>query len=465
MTTILYDGIKAIPMEQLPPEAWTSLSDDGDSSNAALYGRTVAFLYRAVNVRANTVASLPFTLSRRGNPIWATDDDEMPRDMPWLAALPMLLWQTESAMCFTSESFWLKERNRARLLSLRWLQPSSMTPVWKPAGLEYFERRVGTQRLRLELDDVVYTWLHGLSETEPLTPPAEVAATAAGVIYNADLFVTGFFKRGAIKATLLAVPQNTSDEERKRLKSWWQRVVEGVTGAWSAHVVQSGTIEAVQIGEGLESLSNATLTAEKREDVLSALGVPHSLVMANAANFATSQQDELNFYNQTIIPQARLIEWQVNEQLFEPLGMELHFEPQKLSVFQEDEEQRAQSLQAMTNAGVPLALAMQILGFELPDGWDWDDLKEPEPEPMPPPVTVLPAQPPRQLTDGQAEEVRRFKAWAGRRKNPNPAQFKSDILSDADKAALLAGAEVGAATDAPFRVAQFADIAGWEHYP
>jgi HK97 family phage portal protein len=399
---------------------------------------------------------LPFVVTRRGTDVWSHEADELPSDLPWLGAVPVLLWQAEVSLCSKAESFWFKERNRARLLDVRWLDPASMKPKWDSKnGLVGFTRRIGTQSIALAPEDVVYCFLPGLRETEPGTPPAEVAAMAAGVIYNADQFISGFFKRGAIKATLLAVPQNTSDDERKRLKSWWQRVVEGVSGAWSAHVVQSGAIEAVQIGEGLESLSNATLTQEKREDILSALGVPHSLVMANAANYATSQQDELNFYTHTILPQAKIIERQLNEQLFEPLGMQWKFKPQELSLFQEDEEQRAQSLQALTNAGVPLALAMEMLGFQLPDGWDFSDLEEPEPEPM----TVLPPQPPRQLTDEQAVEVRRFKTWAGRRKNPDPAQFKSDLLTDADKAAILAGVEVGDATDAPFLAA------GWEDYP
>ena len=153
----------------------------------------------------------------------------------------------------------------------------------------------------------------------------------------------------------------------------------------------------------------------------------------------------------------------MNRQLFEPMGLNWKFLPQELSVFQEDEEQRAQSLQALVAAGVPLDLALEMLGFTLPEGWEYSDLAEPEPEPQPQIIDVTPTQqPPPMLGDRQADEVRKFRKWAGKRANPDPENFDSDILTAGQKRAILDEMGDGAAVGAPFPVA---DVAEWDNYP
>ena len=307
--TRFFDGTKSISLSQLPPEAWTILGGEADAQNVQYYA-AVPFLYRGIEIRANTLAGLPFTLNRGETVIWSHDADDVPSDMPWLAYLPELLWQTEAALCLGAQAYWYKERaRRGKLLDVRWWTPSTVKPQWsQTAGLTGFERTLGTTRTLFPIEDVVYLRLRGQHETKPRKAPAEAAAAAAGVIYNADKFAASFFERGAIKATLLQVAQSTSKDERDRVKAWWQRVAEGAKNAWSSHVVATEAMSAVTIGEGLESLSNGELTREKREDIATALGVPHSLLMSNAANYATSQQDEINFYNTTILPGARIIE-------------------------------------------------------------------------------------------------------------------------------------------------------------
>jgi phage portal protein BeeE len=78
--------------------------------------------------------------------------------------------------------------------------------------------------------------------------------------------------------------------------------------------------------------------------VCAALGVPHSLISADAANYATSQQDSLNFYQQTVVPQALLIEEVLNDQIFADAGLRWQFHPEQLEVFQAAEMQKAQAV-------------------------------------------------------------------------------------------------------------------------
>jgi phage portal protein BeeE len=166
------------------------------------------------------------------------------------------------------------------------------------------------------------------------------------VLHHLDRFTEGFFQRGAIKATLLSVEGNPSRDELDRLQSWWKRMAAGVQRAWDSIAIRS-SVKPVVIGDGLKDTVNEELTRQRREDVCAALGVPHSLMSADAASYATSQQDTLNFYQQTVVPESLLIEEAMNEQLMEAEGLRWQFQPEKLEVFQAAEMQKATAVAQM----------------------------------------------------------------------------------------------------------------------
>jgi hypothetical protein len=133
-----------------------------------------------------------------------------------------------------------------------------------------------------------------------------------------------------------------------------------------------------------------------------------------------------------------------------------------LDVFQTDEQARAGAFRAYADAGLPLSLVAEMLGLELPDGWEYADLDpdEPEPQPIPP---ALAAQGP---VDGamidDAEEPEGFgmpptkallddlRAWRRKSKKAGRlADFESYVIPDATMAAIrAAGDEWLAALDA-----------------
>ena len=124
----LYDGIKAIPMQNLPPEAWTFHGNPDDSALDELYS-AVAFLNRAVAIRANDVSSLPCSISRNETDIWTSDEKIVPTEMEPFSDLVELIWRTEESLCLSSEAFWHKERNRVRVLNVRALPSAAAEPT------------------------------------------------------------------------------------------------------------------------------------------------------------------------------------------------------------------------------------------------------------------------------------------------------------------------------------------------
>jgi HK97 family phage portal protein len=451
----LLDGSKSISLDAL--SSWSDLGDNlpwqssGSTSNPLRLYATVAYLYRCIEVRSNALLAMPWSIYRGDTELVRHDVDEWPKELAAYQGLEELLWQTEAALCLKAESFWYKRRSRLGPIAVRWLDPTTMSPVWGVDAITAFKRQVGNASSELSVDDVVYTRLAGISETAPRTAPAAAACSAAGVLYNVNAFAAAFFARGAIKATILTVEGNPPQAERERLKAWWQRFFLGINKAFAAEVV-SAAVTPVIVGEGLSELTNTELTATEREEIATALGVPHSLVMSNAANYATAEADRLTFYDMTIVPEANSIARQVNKQLFAPAGLRFEWHPQEMQLYQADENERAAAFAAYVNAGLKPSVVAQMLGLNLPEGVEPEDL---DPEPQPVQLQQAPVQPQDQQqgnapvppANGQnaqqarQDEARKFLRWAKGKRQPDVARFASDVLTDDDKRALLVDVE------------------------
>jgi HK97 family phage portal protein len=453
------NGVKAINLGSL--NNWSDLGimpwgTDGANRNTNELAATVAFMYRSVHLRAAALADVPWAVYRGETALWESDATP-PAGMEAFGELEELLYRAEVALCLSSTAYFFKERNRVKVTGLRWLDPTSIEPHWTPAGIDYYKRHVNNAMVRLAPDDVVYIWNRGLSETQPASPPAQAAMNAANALYNTNAFVKAFFERGAIKATLLTVEGTPSREEREKLKSWWERLMGGVKNAFATEVI-SAAVKPIVVGEGISELSNSSLTQELREDIATALGVPHSLVLSNAATFATAEADRLNFYDTTIIPECNGIARQLNRQLFAPLGLRFAWRPEAMNLYQEDEEQRAGAVAAYVNAGMPLSVAVRLLGIELPEGVQPEDLDpQPQPEqPAPEPVAAAaqdaPAQPARgaQAAEGKAIEAAQFRRWLKRRPDRDIADFEAAYLSPVEIDAIAAEVKGVALEQPPF---------------
>ncbi len=443
----LFTGYKSVRLEDLPEEAWRVIvGDTAHDQTSKLFG-AVSWLYRCVDIRAAAISHMPFQIMR-GDTVFMTDEDEAPEQIGWLDDLPSLLYRTEAALALAGRAYWFRERNLMRTLAVRWIRPDTVKPVLdKNDGLTGFTRTVNGQVTPLTVDDLVYFWLPDpYVEIGPAEHwPGKAALGAAGVLANMDEFVAGYFDRGMIKATLLTYKDQISKDESNRVLEWFQRVLTGKKNAFATATIR-GDFDTVVVGEGLKDLQNTALTAEQRESICTALGVPQSKVTANAANFATKQGDDLSFIQDTISPECRMIASAINRQLLGPMGLRLQFKPDELSVMQEDEAARAASLNQLVQAGMSLEMALAVLGYDLPDGVE---LREP-----PPP------QPAGNAPDAaeRLQETARFVRWARKRANPDPEQFESVILSHAEKVALLGD---GVADDAPFRSGDH----DWQGYP
>jgi HK97 family phage portal protein len=377
---IYFDGKKSIELSQYPDEAWTWLTGEPDSGKSGIkeYFKAVPWLFRGVNLRANAVSKMPFSIYRGETEV--DTSDEYKNAVEFLPNPGRTLKLLEMSLSLMGKAYLFNVKNRVVTLDLKYLNPNTITPIIKEKeGLTGFERHL-TQTVKYDVEDIIYFWLEDpyIELGEPDISPAKAALMASGVLANVDEFVAAFFQRGAIKATIFSA-KGMAKTEAEGFRKWWETLVTGVQNSWQTRVLNTEAMVPTIIGEGIEGLQDQDLTKEKREDIATALGVPQTLLWSSSASGlgggSVVSQDDFHFYDKTVVPECEFIQYVLNDQVFKPLDLRIEFKPETLDIYQEDEKARSMSLGYLFNAEVPLDIALEVLGFELTDE-QWDRIKE-----------------------------------------------------------------------------------------
>lgn len=375
--TIIYNGKTVVsPWNVDSNVGWTVLGET--SGSEAAYFRHVPWLYRAVKDRANNVGAMPFAIMQN-----ETVKDSSDKYTNWLQFLPSpgrTLRLLEMSIAMTGKAYLFLETNKSGYIkSVQYCAPSTIEAVrGNNNEITGYKRRVGSQTVIVPPSNIlaIYDPDYCVESGEPKSSAAQAALVSAGVLYNADHFISDYFERGAIKATVLSMDGGGKDEA-ERLTHWWSDVVGGIKNAWAAIVLRSKSVTPTIIGEGLEGLQNETLTTERRQNIAAALGIPESKMWSSASNYATRVEDEKAYYNGTIIPECWLIAEAFNTQVFTAehklAGVRLEFLPETLEIFQEDRAAQAGAakgfadfLAACPTADIALQTALMV-GFEISD--------------------------------------------------------------------------------------------------
>ncbi len=472
-------AIKSIPLQAYPAEAWRSILSAvvSDDDLTKRYDDTPWFR-RAIDVRASSLANLPWAFTH-------DNGDELPEgelpDLPFEFQADLFFNQVEAWLTMYGVAYAFKGLNAVRSVrDLRLLHPSTVTPQYDAAqGLTGYRRNLGSQQMMLTPEDVCAFWLPSRkSEVGPGTAPAKAALLAALLLNTSDTFADTYFKNGVIAPTLIELPDGTGDPDRERIQDWLSRAATGVKKAFSALAVRQ-SVKVTQLGEQipLGSLALPELTDKKREDISTAFGIPQSLLFSNAANYATAQQDDLHFYDKTIVPDARLIEQAFNRQVLAPLGWKLQFKPESLEYYQQLESTKADALSKLYSIGVLTRDEVRDEMGRLPaDDSLFKDTQRAQLAAQLMQVRMGQPTPSQQPADAPADtstdttakaELERWQRKAIKRlsegKADKAAAFESDVLSDRLKAYVVGGLETAVSIDDVKAVFEVAHL--WEAYP
>lgn len=455
---VLTDGIKSVPLNALPKEAWTEMSTGTITVKDRRLGELfslVGIVNRCVTIRAAALSNLPWSIDdMSGNEVITSKDRRLDSEWLWLGDFVRNLYLLEASMTILSRGYIYNEPVTVHRVpnepptKLRWLSPLATAPNWdKEMGIKDFTRIAGhgDQRI-LPYEAVAFCWHQSpMGETDFAPSAVQAALQASNVIESLDKFAKQFFDRGAIKATILQVDGATPIKERQKLKEWWERVTAGLQNAWKTEVASSA-VTPVIVGEGLAEIANTQISKDKASEVATVMGVPGSLLFANAANYATASVDERNFYTYTVIPDSKLIEEELNAKFFKPQGLLLNFHPEQLDCFQESSVNRATVVKTLTDSGMPLLESLEIAGVAVSDEMRVKLEKiEEEKKVQEEERTKAMAEGMQQQPNGQApiqkkqppKDVKNFRHWLTKRLSKGTKavleEFESDELTPEDK--------------------------------
>lgn len=344
------------------------------------FRREIATIYRCVDLRGGAVSQVPFSVYKisNGDEVVNSTNFWGDKNFHWLSVLPGLLYLTESSLLLSSEAFWLKEVGlTGKQLGFRWLASPYISPVYnEKLGIVGFTREIpGGAKEELLPQDVVYFMNRNpLGEIVPDMPQALSAAISAGVILNYEKFVDEFYKRGAVKATLLKVDRSVPPREKAKLRDFWQGLLSGVGNAYNTEVI-SGDVSAEVIGEGAGDSEKTEVLRDRRKDIATSMGVPFSLLFGDSsASYTAGPTEELNFLKYTIGQRINLIQESLNRQYFVNKGFRIRFFIEHLPAFKEFGATQVDIFKKYTDALLPTSLSARLAGIQLPDGVSYEDL-------------------------------------------------------------------------------------------
>ena len=377
-------GTKSITLDQYPPEAWNFLSGDAegiDTASIRMLSEAVPWMYRGLNIIVQAVSTVPIALVKGKREAGYVGTEDITSPFPWVDDLPMLVRKIAASLILEGRGYLFRDKAKT-------VNATKKLWYWNPLTVTFdavktgqtnklqFTRHVNDQVTDYTTDQVLYFWPEDcyVEVGPPNTSPAKAALAAAGVLYNVDQYVAAYFKRGAIRAMMLAVKGSPNADQKTELQKWWGDMTSGIKRAFRVFTVNADSVTPTMIGDGLEGLQDSALTQEKREDISTALGIPQTILFSTGASGigggGVVTEDTARFYQQTVVPLTMFIYDQLNQQQLKDTGYRFDVREEEMPMYQEDEGERAASLTAMVNALADPAkflIAAEIQGYQLTD--------------------------------------------------------------------------------------------------
>lgn len=318
----------------------------------------VGFFRRAVDLRGRSVAGLPWAIytDRGEEPVW-TEATDRPESLAWLR-LRDALYTAEVSLTLFGAAYALKERSGRRPTGLYWYNANSITPDYVGGEIPSYTRRIVRQDNRWINETILAENILAIFPPDPMremgpgTPDAEAALMSAQVLYDLDSYASENLRDGLMKTTIAVAPgRRPPEEEARRAESWLTRNLWG-RGKKKEAKIFSGELKLTEVGSNLTDLASKELAEHHQRTLATAFGIPHTLLLSQASTYATAQTDVLLMLTNTTVPDARIIQDAINEQLLNPLGFDFQFEPERAEAMQIAQDVQAQATVSLYAAGV-----------------------------------------------------------------------------------------------------------------
>ena len=359
------------------PEAWTWLSNAPEKEMDNMFYK-VAASFRAVNKRAIAAANVPFQITKGETVI--DDSAAWTNAVKFLPKPKDLIKRISLSLTFKNAAYLLQGRDALhQVKGLHFLVPTTITPIVsaETGVVDYYERSINGKIERIAADDpkLIKIWL--LDHTTELLPSKHTSVNAifnsTGSIYFADLFIKNFYERGGVKPTVLALKGAVFNETKDDIERGWSRFLRNLS-RFSSKIFNAETMDVKPIGAGVDDLKNNEVYRQAIENIALGIGMPVSMLMSDFDSYATAAIDYMAWQRDDIFPLCEAIAEDLNLQVFAPLDLRFDFLTEISDAETQDEVDRAKAFGEYVTAGIKPSVAAQMVGIELPDGVEYEEL-------------------------------------------------------------------------------------------
>ena len=331
------------------------------------YGRYMATspsVYAAIKLRADALTRPPLRVYR-------SNDDGMGRRAAVSPSHPVArllervnpwhtrtdLWRaTEIHLCLWGSAFWAIERGEDGEPELWPLRPDRVAVI--PDRQRYvrgFVYRGVSEPVAYTPEEIVWLrYFNPLDDLAGLSPlaPARLSADMGhdGLSFNRHLL-----RNSARPDFLLLTNQEMNETELEEFYARWEMRYQGPDNAHRP-AVASAVRDVKTLGLSHRDIDFIQGLRWSLEEVSRAYGVPKLLLGDfERATYANVQASERMFWRNTVVPEIRFLEEQLNRMLLPRLGypqLSVEFDLSVIEALQEDENNRVQRETALLDRGV-----------------------------------------------------------------------------------------------------------------
>ena len=427
------------------------LTSDGVPDSVATLYKRVPILFRAIQLRCDALSSVPVAILK---------GEENEVEWPYPTKLGNLLWQWEASNLLAGAAYGEIVKNKSGFRKdVKYRNPFDMSVKYDRGVYEFKQNSSGsTWSNEPDAGKFEMVYIREFDPTQDTNPgigAGKAANIDAKLLYAISKFPEMYFEGGAMPVTLLGIDSNDRNEI-ERIQNWFRRSATAIKNAFRVLGVRAGSITPVTLTPPLKDLAFTELSEIAKDNISMAFGIKQTLLDSEAANYATAQEDRLAFYEDTIKPRARLFADALNEQLLARDGLRIEFRFSEMDIFQEDENDRADLLNKLATARLPIEVALQLAGYKLTDEQaamldshqdQLDERRDSEP--------VTP----------QVDELRKWQRFAEKRIKDGKElrEFETDLIEPSLQGA-IAGALEGAKTIDEVK-SIFDSVIEWRNYP
>ena len=356
---------RAAAANRLPGDASAGVGSGGEGWARPEYGRYMATspsVYAAVRLRSEAITRPPLRVYRTeatGRRVLVEPSHPVTRLLervnPWYTRAD--LWRaTEIYLCLWGAAFWAIERGEDGQPELWPLRPDRMAVI--PDRRRYvrgFVYRGAVEQVAYTPDEIVWLrYFNPLEEMAGLSPlaPARLSADMGheGLHFNRHLL-----RNSARPDFLLLTNQEMNDAELEDFYARWEQRYQG-TGNAHRPAVASAVRDVKTLGLSHRDIDFIQGLRWSLEEVSRTYGVPKLLLGDfERATYANVQASERMFWRNTVVPEVRFLEDQLNRSLLPKLGypqLTVEFDLSVIEALQEDENSRVQRETQLLDRGV-----------------------------------------------------------------------------------------------------------------